>query len=237
MRWVAGLLLAAAPALAGGFWNKKPFPEWSREQVLELLTRSPWAESETVLFDFREAGPRRQVTWKDLGIPGSGQGPVISSGSPVGGIGPPKTKDKIEAQINVRWSSALPVRQAAALTKFGRGELDSPGARELLEKQPKFYLLEISGVPAAVAYSGIPVMQADLYRDIRLVTGSGRSIQPESVYITPKGATLNIAIRFRRDPPITLKDKTLRIRIHYDLLKLKRKWNLREMVYRGKLEL
>ncbi len=237
MRWVAGLLLAAAPALAGGFWNKKPFPGWSRQQVIELLTRSPWAESETVLFDFREAGPQRPVTWKDLGVPGNGQGPTITGGSPVGGIGAPKTKDKIEAQINVRWSSALPVRQATALTKFGREGLEEPGAKELLEDRPKFYVLEISGVPAAVAYSGIPVMQADLYRDLRLVTGRGRAIRPESVYITPKGATLNIAIRFRKHPPITLKDKTLEIRIQYDLLKIKRKWKLREMVYRGKLEL
>ena len=39
------LTLLAATAVAENFWEKRPFPDWSQEDVLELLTKSPWASS------------------------------------------------------------------------------------------------------------------------------------------------------------------------------------------------
>lgn len=230
-------LLAEMPLSGASSWQKKPFAEWSRDDVLRLLTDSPWAKTETLTFDFKEAVPGGPVTWKDLGVPGSGQAPTVQGGSPVGGIGAPRSKDKIDADINVRWSSALPVRRARALTQFGAGGLDSEAAREVLAPDEKFYVLEISGVPAAVAFHGLEAMQAELYRTVRLTTGSRRSLAPDSVHVSPRGVTLNITLRFPRSRPITAADKKLELRLDYGLLKLRREWKLSDLAYDGNLEL
>jgi hypothetical protein len=43
------LLLVAAPAAAQEFWAKKPYQQWSRKESLEILTDSPWAQTEDLL--------------------------------------------------------------------------------------------------------------------------------------------------------------------------------------------
>jgi hypothetical protein len=47
--WVGALLLLAGPA----FWNDKPPADWTMDEVLRLLTDSPWGQ-------IVEAGPRSQ---------------------------------------------------------------------------------------------------------------------------------------------------------------------------------
>jgi hypothetical protein len=113
------LLLAAtlAAGLLAGEWDKKSFPDWDEQQILRVLVDSPWARSARQEFNFEQARPQGPVTWKDLGVPGDGGDGVMNTGSPFGGIGRPLSKEKIELDINVRWSSALPVKQATALTK------------------------------------------------------------------------------------------------------------------------
>jgi hypothetical protein len=231
-----GATLAAS--LIAGEWDKKPFPNWDRQQVLRILVDSPWAKSTREEFNFERAGPARPVTWKDLGVPGDGGDGVMNTGSPVGGIGRPLSKEKIELDVNVRWSSALPIKQATALTKYGEDGLKNDEARMLLQPEESFYVLEISGVPAAMAFRGIADMQAKLFEDARLFTGAtDRSIPPAAVYITNQGSGLLISLRFSKEKPITLKDKELLFRAEYSILKLERKFKLKQMVYNGKLEL
>jgi hypothetical protein len=224
--------------MGADFWKAKPFSEWDREEVLRLLVDSPWGKTSSEVMDFREAEEAGPVTWKELGIEGAGGNtPVIQSGSPVGGIGAPKSKSKIVADINVRWSSALPVRQAAALTKYGEDGLNLPEARRLLEDNDEFYVLEISGVPPPIAARGAESLEAHIYQSARLRAGSGRTLSPDSVYVTARGTTLNISIRFAKTPPITLADKHLEFKVEYGLLKVERRFRLKDMVYQGKLEL
>ena len=58
-------------------------------------------------------------------------------------------------------------------------------------------MLEISGVPAAIAYQGTEMMQDELFRNLRLFTASGRGIPPESVYVTPRGSSLTLGIELK----------------------------------------
>ncbi len=230
--------LGTALFAGADFWEQKPFAEWSQEEVVHLLVDSPWGKTDSEMMDFREAEEAGPVTWKDLGIEGrGGNTPAIKDGSPVGGIGAPKSKNKIVADINVRWSSALPVRQAAALTKFGKDDLKLPEARRLLEQQSEFYVLEISGVPPAIAARGTESLEANLYRNAFLRTASGRTFTPDSVYVTARGASLDISIRYAKTNPITLADKQLVFKAEYGLLKIERRFKLKDMVYQGRLEL
>jgi hypothetical protein len=56
---VSVLLFAASALLAKDFWEE-PFEKWNREQVLRMLSDSPWAQSETftVQIDSKDAGLR-----------------------------------------------------------------------------------------------------------------------------------------------------------------------------------
>jgi hypothetical protein len=229
-------LLASVPLLASE-WDKKRFPNWGQQHVVRVLVDSPWGKSTRQDLNFERAGPQRLVTWKDLGVPGDGGDGVMNTGSPVGGIGKPKSKEKVEIDVNVRWSSALPVKQAAALTMYGKDGVGLPEAQAMLRPDPEFYVLEVSGIPAAMAFQGIEAMQAHLYENVRLLTGTNRSIPPAAVYVTSKGNGLNIAFRFSKKKPITVKDKELFFFMEYSILKVERKYKLKQMVYDGQLEL
>src|SRR5262245_12158713 len=110
---LSGSLLGAAD------WKNASFPNWSEDTVLRLLVDSPWANSRTVKMTWygnREANSH--ITYKD--VPGTQPGTPASStapgGSPVGGIGSGKIRNKLpdSADLIFRWASALPVRQAKA---------------------------------------------------------------------------------------------------------------------------
>lgn len=75
------LLLAASAVLARDFWEE-PFEKWTREQVLKMLSDSPWAQSET----FTGA-----IDSKDAGMTG---------------------EKELFYRFNARFFSALPVREA-----------------------------------------------------------------------------------------------------------------------------
>ena len=104
--------------MAGGFWDRKDLREWTSDDILHVLTDSPWAKTESKTIDFAPYVRKGPVTWKELGIPGSGQNPTVDGGSPVGGIGAPNRKNKVDMDINVRWSSALPVRRRSCCTSM-----------------------------------------------------------------------------------------------------------------------
>jgi hypothetical protein len=116
--------------------------------------------------------------------------------------------------------------------------LKNDEARMLLEPEESFYVLEISGVPAATAFRGIADMQAKLFENARLYTGAtNRSIPAAAVYVTNQGSGLHISLRFSKEKPITLEDKELIFLMEYSILKIERKFKLKQMVYNGKLEL
>jgi len=237
--WVA--VCAAAPLAAAEFWRRKEFPDWSQQQVTKLLTDSPWARSMTVTFRLDAPQTRRPPDWRD--IPGTSPevagtaGGFPQGGSPVGGIGAPNRKLKAEANLTFLWSSALPIRQATALTRFGRQGLHSPAAKEVLQAEKHFYVLEILGLPALIAYMGAQVLQDELYRSTALVTKSGRIIRPESLYVALRGGHLSVTARFPRDNPLTVKDDYVDFLGHGGPFRFNRRFKLKAMIYHGRLEL
>jgi hypothetical protein len=219
--------------LAGEFWETKPPSEWSERQVYALLTDSPWAHQAKVTLALEKPYEHGPPTWKELKVPGSGPGrPEQPVGSPVGGIGAPKPKVPREAQLLIRWSSASPVREA--LVRYKAGQSTAPAVSEEPEK---FYMIEILGVPAIVAFSGIQVLQDELYRSAGLLTKSGRTIRPESVYATPQGEFLGIWIRFPKTEPLTLADKYVDLVGKTAVFSFKKRFELRSMLRGGHLEL
>lgn len=233
---LAGSRLAAAP-----FWRKKPFLDWDADEVRRLLTDSPWAKSMTISVDLNPPSVRKPPPRGSLGLPGTESAPAGGTmrvgGSPVGGIGVPRAAVRTDAQLTIRWSSALPEKQAAAVAKYGAKAATLPEAKQLLEPEKHFYVIETTGLPAMVAYMGAQSLAYELRQTIRLRTGSGRIIPADSVYIPVRGARLDIIARFSRSKPITLKDKKVEYRITTKMFRFKQEFKLKSMVYHGHLEL
>ena len=226
-----------AASLAGGeFWDKKEPSEWSTEQVYSLLTDSPWARQLNVSLALEKPYEGGPPTWKELKIPGSGpNAPEQRVGSPVGGIGAPKPKVPTGAKLLIRWSSALPVRAAMQRYKAGKDNPPNPGKSS--EGTEEFYLIEILGVPAVAAFTGLQILQDELYRSAGLLTQNGRVIRPESVYATPQGEFLGISIRFPKNQPLTLDDKSVDLTGKTSVFSFRKRFELRSMVLKGKLDL
>ncbi len=228
--------------MASRFWEKKDFPDWSEEEVDKILTDSPWAKSMTVSFDLNPPSVRKPTTWQELGIPGDGRNTqsgdmTNKGGSPVGGIGVPRAAVRTEAYLTVRWSSAMPVKLAATLDKYGSKAATLPEARQEIERKDAFYVVEVFGLPSIIAYMGAQSLAYEIQQTAVLRTRRNRVIPVDSVYVPVHGAYLSITARFPRTPPITLKDKEVEFFASGGPFKFKKKFKLKPMVYKGRLEL
>ncbi len=227
----------AAPLFAAGFWKKKKFPDWTEEEVRQMLSDSPWAKPVRVTVRVDSPPDRGPVTWKDLGIPGSGGTPTVPGGSPVGGIGAPPKKKQVHAAVTIRWASALPVKQAQMVRKYGAEAQSSFEARRFLERQESHYIIEVIGLPPILAYRGADFLADQLKRSSMLIPRGKKPILARYVEIPPFGAYLSITYRFPRTTPIVLADKEVEFFTDAGMVKLKKKFSLPSMLFEGGLAL
>ena len=67
------------------FWEKKEFPDWSKKEIRQMLSKSPWARSVNIhLGGMQSSGPRADGGRGGGGGPGGGGG---GGGAPSGGGG------------------------------------------------------------------------------------------------------------------------------------------------------
>ena len=239
-------------ALAGDFWSK-PYTEWTPEDVIRMLSNSPWAQEATARMEMDRAD-RGQRSGRNGGISG-GSGGGIGGGmgrvggginGPMGGGGPLGTGNGggmgggrgtgrgddsggtmrlPELRVTVRWESALPVRQALAK------KMDA----ELKEESPS-YIIAIAGVPRRARSDDDDPDSLEQTRVSTTLSSKGRSaLAPQKVELAKDGTTLLFV--FRRDEPFSLDDKEVEFITKLGPMELKRKFKLEEMVYQGKLAL
>jgi len=233
------LFLLAATALAGDAWKKAPFPDWSNDAVVDLVTDSPWAKPETVKLTWHK---QEQRPFNPMEVPGVNQSPtarpgMIQGGSPVGGIGAPKSAFPGSADLLIRWASALPVRQAKALYRQRDEKLPASKAIDLIAPRGGGYVLEIYGVPAEVAHQG-PETVADLARQaVYMKTGSGRRIMPVKAEAKVNALSLTILVTFPDSEAVRLSDGEVEVGGDMQIFKFQKRFPLKPMVYVGNLEM
>jgi hypothetical protein len=81
------------------------------------------------------------------------------------------------------------------------------------------------------------VLQQEFYSTAMLETAKGRTIRPESAYVTPRGTNLLVTLRFPNSPALTEADKEVRFRATAKPFTIDRRFRLKAMVAGGKLEL
>jgi hypothetical protein len=138
--------------------------------------------------------------------------------------------------LTVRWSSALPIRQALALERWGRSGLNAPAAIEWLNQEPKEHLVEVFGLPAIMATNGAKRIEEDLSRSCVLWLKSRLPSRAASVHVPEHGTHLSAELRFLRASGITPQDGAVELRGETGPIQIAQKFKLREMVYQGRLE-
>ncbi|WP_321477430.1 hypothetical protein [uncultured Paludibaculum sp.] len=231
---LTSLLLVAAAVASGADWKNQPFPNWNDDLVIRLVTDSPWAHAKSVNLMWVKPGDR-PFDYKD--VPGTTPNGTIKGGSPVGGIGVPRTSLPPKADIIVRWVSALPIRHATALYKLRQQKLGEAKLNSLIGAPSQDYVLEIFGVPAEVAHMGAGVVELETQRTSFLRTRSGRTIKPSKVEVVPQGLTISIQIHFPNSEPITIKDEEIECMSDLQIFRIHEKFRLSQMVYQNHLEL
>jgi hypothetical protein len=162
---------------------------------------------------------------------------MIQGGSPVGGIGAKKPKLPGDADIIIRWASALPVRQAKALYQQRDGKLPATKATELIAARGGGYVLELHGVPAEVAHQG-PETVADIARQsVVMRTKTGRVFRPVKAEATVHALSMTILVTFSDAEPVRVQDREVEVSGDIQIFKFKAGFPLAPMVYLGNLEL
>lgn len=228
------LLLAAAP-WALGRAAADTWTDWSDRQVLRMLTDSPWARRRRVRLEWyrRDPAPPRAED-----IPGA-TGPHMrrpEGGNPIGGIGVPRTSLPLEADLIVRWASALPVRQARALYLYRAQQHPVRTLNELLEEEPEHAVLEIHGLPAQMAHKGAGAVELAAVQGVRLRGARGRLLAPLKARADLAGLTLDLYLHFDRSAVASLGGE-VEVVADLQIAKFRERFRLSQMMYNGRLEI
>lgn len=227
-------------------WERPLFPDWKPEFVDKVLTDSPWAKSYTAAFELRPDAGRFTSTYAQIGFPGAGL-PLPLPGQRPGGSRPAGGSQsggnsggwatRTEIYLTIRFASALPVRQALALTEFGREGLESDRAKRILAPSESEYVIEVGGFPATAVKGGAKLLQEDFAKSARLVVRGHAQGVVASADVPEWGNHLVATLRFPRFADLGPEDGKLKLVASVGPIRIDQAFALNEMVYRGRLEL
>lgn len=229
------LLLAPWATAAAAASGAEDWRQWNDRKVLQILTDSPWARRRRVRLEWfrREPAPPRAED-----MPGA-TGPNMrrpDGGNPIGGIGVPRTSLPLEADLIVRWVSALPVRQARALYLYRAQTNKLRTLEELLEDEPPDAILEIHGLPAQIAHKGAGSVELVAMQGVRAVLARGRGIAPLKARADLTGLTLNLYVHFDRSA-LAASRGGIEVQVDLQIARFKVRFQVSQMYYSGRLEI
>jgi hypothetical protein len=235
------LFLCALCMWAADFWTTKPFTDWNDKEVQKVLTDSPWVGKITMSSGGgggpaavgggggggggrgggRGGGPQGDSTTADPGIAGGGGG---------GGGGG-------EASVTLLWQTALPVKQALVKRRFAAEAGTSPEAKTMLDREEKFYVLTLIGVPANLLAATQGDRKAGLL-DMTALTVAGKApLKAVDVQVSGGRGPGTVSFLFPRTTAFTADDKDLEFSSKFDKTAVKHKFKLKDMVFNGKVEM
>ena len=215
---------ALLPAWAKEFWNEKKAADWTADEIQQLLNKSPWAKDASIFDSAAHKGlstaPRTAGSSRRTG------GRTTTPGSATPLPGSPANWKAI-----VRWDSALPVREAVKAAK-------SKDAEE------NYILALIGDIPGV----GVPSdddepserqQKMDNLKESTRLERRDDPLELQQVKIAPKTplSPAGTLFYFSRVLPIMPEDKQVTFVTKVGPLEVKCKFTLRDMLYRGNLEL
>lgn len=227
---VAGLFGTAIAGAAAEDWTR-----WSDKKVLEILTDSPWAHRRRVRLEWYRRDPEPPRAEEMPGATGPNMRRPGGS-NPIGGIGVPRTSLPLEADLIVRWSSALPVRQARALYLHRSQSGQGRALTELLEEQPEHAIVEIHGLPAQIAHKGAGSVELAAMQGVRLRLPRGRVAAPIKTKADITGLTLDLYAYFER-ASLGAPGGEIEVVADLQIARFRERFRMSQMVYGGRFEI
>jgi hypothetical protein len=216
---VAGLP-AVVRAAGKPFWEERDPKDWTPAEVEEMLNRSPWAAAAHISF-FAGGG-------EAVGLPrpdpfGNNRSPRVNGRGGAKGTAPTDSNPGSFHAV-ARWESARPVWSAA------RSRNDDAG---------RFYIVALIGDLPDLGGAGDDDAAARTQRSVMMRESTRLERKGESPiyldHVEPgKGGDF---FYFSRLEPIKAGNKEITFTTRMGPLEIKAKFSLKEMMYRGKLEL
>jgi hypothetical protein len=211
-------------------WKTKRAADWTDADTKQVLTASPWGvmvTPEIKKVNERQPGNRGvQVGGLGAGIPGAVRHP---RGQP--------TKDPNEnsnaqapesgLMLNVRWESALPVREAELKAR----ETGAPDVDE------NHYAIAVYGIPTRLAKPDAQAFGDHLKGQASIKREGQKEIKPTSVQVIQRDNDLVIVFLFPRTKEITAKDSRADFEAQIGVYQITQSFHIDEMIYQGKTEL
>ena len=242
------LFAAVAPAAlwAADVWEAKPFQNWTQKDVQKIFNNSPWGRQARAVIGGTPPAPAGRSGQPAVGDASSNDSGVPKGREP-GGVGrlgsAPSDVDQgpqsqVAVPVIVRWQSALPLRQAQMLAKYGDSVAISPEAQKFLTDEPAIYVVAISGLGGSIVSAGGGDQARQSIAQKSTLTVRGKPpLHPIDVDFLAVGSTVDVLIGFPRTTRITLEDQEVDLASEIGRASVRYKFKLKDMVVRGKLEL
>jgi hypothetical protein len=231
---LAGLLIASA-AFAEDFWTSKEYMQWTDEEVKKVMTNSPWAKDLTISVPLSALGrggrPADNAAPNDVqsgGGGGRGRRGGGGGGGDEGGGSP-----EAMVTLNISFRSALPFRKALVRSRLGNGATVPADAAQLITKEPEEYVVVVTGLPARMAALLDPALKDKSI----LHAGKKQAMTAIKMDVQRRTQSVDVFYTFPKSPVISADDKEVELDLQIGPIHAKKKFNLKDMVYNGKLEL
>lgn len=232
---------------AKDFWVERPFTEWSQREAIKMLTKSPWSLAQTVRYR------ASLITGPSPAEPRSGCETCPSEAESVPAtLSDPRLLDAGESRASVsqrtyfvRFQTATPVRMALARLAVLSGNVTGEKAQEYLEDVEFPGQIVVVMEPA----SGQDTTELDrvtfsyLKEHAYLLLKKSKTRVPLQQYVTPSqfGGSQAFFIFPREENEqavVSLDEGEVRFVCHLNSdTKIERKFKLKDMLYRGVLDL
>jgi len=235
---LAGLMAAALVLMAADpAWKSKPADRWTEEDAQQILVRSPWVKENRATItrrltedQLREGGQMGQPRGLgndgiDANVAGEKVSPNVFTG-PGGDDRSPRSLAR-PMTLQVRWSSALPVR----LAEIKAHEVEPP----TLEGDG--YQIAVYGVPGG-DFKGDPQELGKPLKNLAALKREGKKdVRPVGVEVFQRSSDVVVVYLFPLSAEIVKRDGQVRFEAQIGRIVVAQTFDLNEMQFMGKLEL
>jgi len=240
------ILLAASASLliASNPWNKDS-SQWSADDVERILTNSPWARATGATFDTPADDAEQGHELPPGNQAGDSRG--ATDGKWDGGVSKNSSGTVPTLPVTVRWDSALPMFKASQRVAGSQANAASPTEEEL----KNWYVITVTGLvpgmnskrsnhttnssPDGATLVDPEQMLAGIKSQSHLFFPNRPSVRPDEVKLDAETGVLRFY--FPRSCSIAVNDKEVLFATHYGRLTVRQRFRLKDMLYKGQLEL
>ncbi len=130
--------------------------------------------------------------------------------------------------LTITWLTALPVKQALLKERLEAGGILADSAEQIMGTEEEYYAIGITGLPAD---------RSDDLTEVSLKVENKAVIKPTNGSFQPRGRTVDVMVIFPRTAPIIIDDGQVEVILKLGSEEMGTKFLLKDMVYKGKLEL